>query len=400
MSEVEKQKQWRFAPSSFVLIIALAIIVGYAAGTRNDQILATVGPTLGIKVETGTLDFRQVQDTFRQLRANFDGALDDKALVEGASRGLVAAAGDAHTQYLSSKEAQEFRDSLSGTIGGGIGAEIGIRDSHPTIVSVIKDAPAQKEGLRAGDVIVTVNEEAVKEQTVDQIVAKIRGEVGTTVKLAVGRDGQVKNMTLTREKITSPSVTSKVDGDMGILTIARFDERTVELAQAAAQEFRKQNVKKVILDLRDNGGGYLSAAPGVAGLWLKDKLVASERHGDKVLDEQRTGSGDPVLAGLPTVVLINGGTASAAEIVAAALKDHDAVYMVGQKTYGKGTVQTMVDLDGGALLKVTVQRWYTPKGQNIDKKGLNPDQQVELKRDDVNANKDPQLDAARQYLSK
>ncbi len=393
------QKRWSLSSSALVLVIGAAVLVGYAAGTRNDQIVAMVGPALGLKVETGSLDLSSVQRTFRTLKSNFDGKLDDAALIEGASKGLVAASGDIHTEFFTAKEAEKFKNDLSGDIGGGIGAQIGLRDQIPTVLETLKDTPAEKAGLKAGDQIMMVNDENVSKQTVDQVVQKIRGDVGSTVKLTIMRDDAPQEFTITRQAITSPSVESRIEGDVGVLTLSRFDDKTGETARAAAQEFTAKGVKKVILDLRDNGGGYLSAAPDVAGLWLDNKVVVSERVGSVTKDEQRSGS-NAILAGLPTVVLVNGGTASASEIVTAALKEHGAATVVGEKTYGKGTVQTMLDLDHGALLKVTVQRWYTPKGNNVDKKGITPDEKVGLTKDDVNANRDPQLDAAKARLAK
>lgn len=395
----ETQKRWSFTSSALVLIVGVSLLVGYAAGTRNDQIVAAVGPVIGLKQETGTLDLSSVQDTFRTLKSNFDGDLDEKALIQGASQGLVAASGDIHTQYFTEKEAEKFKDDLSGEIGGGIGAEIGIREDTPTIIRTLKDTPAERAGLKSGDKIVMINEEAVGKQTVDQVVQKIRGEIGSTVKLTIVRDGEAKEFTITREEITSPSVESKIDGDTGVLTITRFDEKTGESARIAAQEFVSKGVKKVILDLRDNGGGYLSAAPDVAGLWLENKIIVSERVKGKIEGEQRSGSNAP-LKGLPTVVLVNEGTASASEIVTAALKEYGVASVVGEKTYGKGTVQSMVDLNNGALLKVTIQRWYTPKGNNLDKKGITPDQIVGLTKEDVDAERDPQLEAALARLAK
>ncbi|RYX78382.1 S41 family peptidase [bacterium] len=336
--------------------------------------------------------------TFQQLKANYDGSIDDKALIEGANKGLVAAAGDIHTEYFTEKEAKQFNSDLSGNIGGGIGAEVGMREEKPTIIGTLADTPAAKSDLKPGDVIVSVNDEAVNGLTVDQVVQKIRGEIGTTVKISYLRDGSVKDVTLTRQEITSPSVTSKVEGDTGVLTVARFNNDTGTQARAAAQDLRSKNVKKIILDLRDNGGGTLEAAPALASLWLDDKIVVSERIGSKTIAEQRSGS-NAILAGLPTVILVNGGTASASEIVTAALKEYGAASVVGEKTYGKGTVQTIIDINNGAMLKVTIQRWYTPKGNNVDKKGITPDRAVELTKDDVNANRDPQLEAAKQRLN-
>ncbi len=393
-----EQKKWSISPSAAVLLAGLLLVIGYAAGTRNDQIVAAVAPTFGIKVETSTLDMASVQQTFRELKSNFDGKLDEKKLIEGASKGLVDAAGDEHTVYFDSDEAKEFKDDLSGNIGGGIGAEIGLRAEKPTVIRALKDTPAERAGVQTGDVILAVNDQGVAGKTVDEVVKLIRGDIGTTVKLTVQRAAERKELTITRAEINSPSVESKVEGDLGILTITRFDEQTATKAKQAAQEFKNQGVKKVILDLRGNGGGYLSAAPEVAGLWLRDKVIVNERKNGKVEAEQKSGK-EALLEGLPTVVLINGGTASASEIVTGALKDYGVATLVGEKSYGKGTVQAMIEVNNDALLKVTVQRWYTPKGNNIDKKGFTPEQIVELTSEDVNAGRDPQLEAAKQRLA-
>lgn len=395
----DKQKRWSFAPSSLVLLVGIAVVIGYAAGTRNDQIVATVAPALGFKVETGTLDMSSVQNTFRQLKANFDGKLDEKALTEGASKGLVSAAGDIHTEYFTREEAKEFDQDLTGNIGGGIGAEIGTRNGNATVLGVIKDTPASREGVKIDDVIAKVNDESMEGKSSSDVVSKIRGDIGTTVKLTVVRDGKLVEITLTREEIVSPSVTSEIQGETGVMTVVRFNGDTGEQARQAAQEFKAKGVKNVILDLRDNGGGTLEAAPELAGLWLNDKAVVSERIGGKTVGEQRTGK-NAILAGIPTVVLVNENTASASEIVTSALKEYGVVSVVGAKTYGKGTVQTMIDINDGAMLKVTIQRWYTPKGTNLDGKGITPDVKVGLTKEDVDAKRDPQLDAAKAQLAK
>ena len=265
------------------------------------------------------------------------------------------------------------------------------------MIRALKDTPAERAGVLTGDVILGVNDQGVADKTVDEVVKLIRGDIGTTVKLTVQRGAERKELTITRAEINSPSVESKVEGDLGILTITRFDEQTATKAKQAAQQFKDQGVKKVILDLRGNGGGYLSAAPEVAGLWLRDKVIVNERKNGKVEAEQKSGK-EALLEGIPTVVLINGGTASASEIVTGALKDYGVATLVGEKSYGKGTVQAMIDINNGSILKVTVQRWYTPKGNNIDKKGFTPEQIVELTSEDVNAGRDPQLEAAKQRL--
>lgn len=392
----------------YLLTIAVVTVIAFVAGTRSNDIVGAVAPVLGIKVETGTLDLSSVQRTYQQLKANYDGTLDTQKLIDGASRGLVAAAGDQYTVFMDAQEAKDFNNDLSGKIGGGVGAEIGVRSGQPTIIRVLANNPAEKAGLKTGDVITAVNDQSSVGWTADKTATQVRGEVGTTVKIAVLRGGEVKTFTVTRATVNNPSVQSSVENGVGTLTISRFDSETGSLARTAAQGFKQQNVKKVILDLRGNGGGYLTAAQDVAGLWLNNQVVVSERTNGKVTDELKSGT-NPLLQGLPTVVLVDGSSASASEIVAGALQDHKVATLIGEKTFGKGTVQKVIDLTGssllgdttsnGSILKVTIARWYTPNGKNITKEGITPDQTVKLSAEDVDAGKDPQLDAAKAHLN-
>ena len=396
-SSVRGKKAQSLSKNSLFLIVAATAIIGFVAGTRSNDILAAVGPVFGIKVHTGTLDLSSVQGTYQKSAAHYDGTLDAQKLIEGASRGMVAAADDPYTVYMDAKEATEFNNDLSGNIGGGIGAEIGLREEKPTIIRVLKDNPAEKAGLAAGDQILAVNEQAAAGQSVDKIVSNVRGEAGTTVKIHVLRGGVPKEFTVTRDTINNPSVDSKVENSVGTLTISRFDSQTGSLARKAAQQFKDKGVKSVVLDLRGNGGGYLGAAQDVAGLWLNDKVVVSERTGGKTTEELKTGT-NALLNGLPTVVLVNGSTASASEIVAGALQDHGAAKLLGEKTFGKGSVQQVIDLGEGAVLKVTIAKWYTPKGNNISQQGITPDQTVVLSQQDASTGNDPQLQAALRLL--
>jgi carboxyl-terminal processing protease len=381
----------------YFLTIAIVAVIGFVAGTRGNEILGVVAPALGFKVEASTLDLSSVQKAYQQLKLNYDGKIDNAALIDGASRGLVAAAGDDYTVFMDQKEANQFNNDLSGKIGGGVGAEIGLRNEIPTIIRVLPGNPAEKAGLQAGDIIIGVNDESTSEWTATKAAEKIRGDVDTTVKIKVLRGGEEKTFTVTRATVNNPSVQTSVENGIGTLTLSRFDEETSDLARKAAQSFKQQNVRGIILDLRGNGGGYLTAAQDVSGLWLNDKVVVSERTNGKVVDELKSGT-NPLLAGIPTVVLVNGSSASASEIVAGALQDHKAATLIGEKTFGKGTVQKVVDLGAGTILKVTIARWYTPNGKNITKEGISPDQVVELKAEDANAGRDPQLDAAKQKL--
>lgn len=384
----------------YIATIVLVALVGFVAGTRQDEVYAAVSSVFGVRISTDTIDASSLQDTYRRLQENYDGELDIPSLIEGANRGLVEAVGDDYTQYMSAAEAEQFDKDMSGNIGGGIGAEIGVRNDQPTILRTLANTPAEKSGLMAGDIIVRVNTTETAGWDANKTAMAIRGEIGTTVKIAIVRDaGKVQEFVITRAEITNPSVEATVENGIGILTIRRFDTETPQLALKAAQDFRSRNVKGVILDLRGNGGGYLNATDDVAGMWLDNKIIVSEKRGGKTIEELRSGK-NPVLAGIPTVVLVNEATASASEIVAGALQDYDVAEIIGQKTFGKGSVQKLVGLAGGAELKVTIANWYTPKGKNISKDGIAPDQEVELSPEDSNAGRDPQMDAAKAHLAR
>jgi carboxyl-terminal processing protease len=388
----------KITPALMFISIALTAAVGYVAGTYNYQIMAAIGPVFGYKAHSGSIDLSSLQKTYTTLAANFDGKLDTKLLIEGANRGMVAAAGDEYTVYMSLQESIDFNNGLSGNIGGGIGAEIGLKNNEITIIRPLKDNPAIRAGLIANDVVIKVNDELTTGWTVEKAVGLIRGEEGTTVKLTIRRDGEIKDYTLTRETINNPSVESNIVGELGILTISRFDDKTGSLVRAVAQEFKKQNVKSIILDLRNNGGGYVDAAKDVASLWLEDKVVVQERSGSVIRDTIKSGSNAP-LKGIPTVVIVNGGTASASEIVAGALQDHGAAKLVGERTFGKGSVQQPIDLGDGSLLKVTIAKWYTPNGKNINNEGITPTTVVTYTQADVDKGVDTQMDEAKKLLN-
>ena len=371
----------------FVVFAGLSYVAGSVSGG------SWFGGVTQLWGGKGDIDLSTVQDTYRALAGNFDGQLDKQKLIEGASRGLVAAAGDQYTVFMDKQESASFDDALTGNIGGGIGVEVGIRGDVPTAVRVLKDNPAEKAGVQVGDVIVKINDESTHGKSLNDVVTQIRGEAGTTVKLTVLRGGEQKDITVTRQQVNNPSAYGEVKDGVGILTITRFDDQTGSLARAVAQDFKTKNVKGVVLDLRGNGGGYVTAAQAVAGIWLDKQLVTSERSNGRVNDELKS-TGPPILNGVKTVVLVNASSASASEIVAGALHDHKAATLLGETTFGKGSVQKLISLPDEATLKVTVARWYTPSGVNISEKGITPDQTVARTADDINAGRDPQLAAA------
>lgn len=386
--------------NALALFIAASIIAGisFYVGTRSHDIEAFISPLTGVKRSTELLDLSDVESTYQYLSANYDGKLDKRALIEGANKGLVAAAGNQYTVYMTASEAKDFQKELSGDVGAGIGAELGMRGANVTIVRTLEGNAAQSAGVLAGDIVVSVNNESAAGWQADKAASKIRGEAGSTVKLVVKRGETEIPYTLTRAKINNPSVSSEAVGTSGIIKISRFDEQTGSLARKAATELKQKNVKSIIVDVRSDGGGYLSAAVDVAGLWLDNKVVVTQKKNGNVIGTERTGNNAP-LKGMKTIVLVNGGTASASEILAAALRDYDEATLLGEKTFGKGSVQQVIDLNNDALLKVTVARWYTPKNKNLDAGGLIPNKEVKLTDEDRNAGLDPQLDAAKQSLA-
>lgn len=383
----QKSPGRRIPTAIMVLAFIFVAGLGYVAGGINSGTLTgNINKILG----KSELDLSSVQDVYQQLSSNFDGELDQQKLIQGASKGLVEAAGDQYTIYMDKDETDDFNDALTGNIGGGIGVELGMRNNVPTVVRVLQNNPAEKAGLQLGDIVIKVNGETTSEKTLDEVVTSIRGEAGTTVKITVNRSGTEKEFNITREEVNNPSAYGEIKDGVGILTVTRFDDQTGSLARAVAADFKQKGVKSVILDLRGNGGGYVTAAQAVAGIWLNHELVTTERINGKITDTLKS-TGDPILNGVKTVVLVNGSSASASEIVAGALHDHKVATLVGATTFGKGSVQKLIKLTDGATLKVTVARWFTPAGVNISEKGIAPDTSVERTADDINTSRDPQL---------
>jgi carboxyl-terminal processing protease len=338
---------------------------------------------------------------YNSLRSNYDGKLDTTKLLDGMKTGLVQAAGDPYTEYFDASSASDFNNQLSGTFSG-IGAELG-QDAQGNlqIVSPIDGTPASKAGLKPQDIVTQIDGKTTSDMSVDEAVTKIRGKKGTKVMLQVVRDkADTLNFTITRDDIKIPSVSSKIlDGNIGYMKINQFGSDTSSLAQKAAQDFKDKNVKGVVLDMRGNPGGLLDAAVNVSSLWLPGgKTILQEKRGGTVVSTE-TSTGNDILNGVPTAVLIDQGSASASEITAGALHDNGVASLFGVKSYGKGSVQQVINLPNSTEMKVTIARWYRPNGQNIDKKGITPEHAVKISADDVKAGNDPQKDAAVQFIT-
>lgn len=382
--------------------LLVALLVAFVVGNR----LQTVGNYFfapynnhGNQDLSSTLDYKSVGQIYNLLKQKYDGKLDSSSLEDGLKKGLVDAAGDPYTEYMNAKDAQSFQNDLNGTFSG-IGAELGKKNDSLVVIAPVDGSPAQSAGLKAGDVIVSIDGQDATKLSVDVAVDKIRGTAGTKVKLGLLRDSTAVTIEITRADITVPSVTSTIlPGNIGYLKISRFSDDTADLTTKAATDFKEKHVTGVVLDLRDDGGGLLDAAVKVAGLWMDNQVVVSERTAGKTTSTLRTSRNAP-LAGIPTAILINGGSASASEILAGALHDHKVATLVGEKSFGKGSVQELIDLDGGAKLKITVAHWYTPHGKNINKEGIQPDIKIGLTPEDFNNNRDPQKDRAISEVSR
>lgn len=391
--ELTKKQRLVFNGSLSVLIGLALFGLGWFFGSGNISVkrFDSIDANNGLPAD---LDYSSVETIYDSLRENFDGELDEAKLIEGIKSGLANATGDPYTEFFNPKAAEEFSNQIDGTFEG-IGAELG-KDANDNIVIVapIAGYPAEKAGIRPKDIIAEVDDESTDGWSTSQAVDKIRGDKGTAVKLTIIRDNQVHEISIVREKIDIPSVKWEVRDGIGIVTISRFGDDTSQLTRQAAEEFKAANVRGVVLDLRSNPGGYLDAAVDVSSIWLeKGKTVLTERR-DNVVTETMPAEGNPVLKGIPTVVLINEGSASASEITAGALRDNDAATLMGQKSYGKGSVQQTINLRDGGLLKVTIARWFTPGGKNIDHEGVGPDEEVKITEDDIKNQRDPQLEAA------
>jgi carboxyl-terminal processing protease len=348
---------------------------------------------------SSNIDFSSLNDIYSLMENNFDGKITPQAALDGAKKGLVAAGGDPYTVYMDATESKSLSDQLSGKLSG-IGAQIGIKNNYLTVIAPIASSPAQAAGLKAGDIIIQIDGTTTTGMSVDTAVSLIRGKAGTKVTLKIARGAApLSDITITRADLTIPSVTWSIkNGDIGYIQISTFGTDTSDLIVKAATDLKAQGAKKIILDLRNDGGGYLDAGVVVASQFLpQGKLVVEERTDGKSKDKLTAQAGG-ILVGMPTVVLINGGSASASEIVSGALHDNGVAKLVGEKSFGKGSVQEIKQLGSDAQLKVTIAHWYTPAGININKEGIQPDVTVTLTSDDFNASRDPQLDKALQLL--
>lgn len=386
----------RVSLGSAIIIGAVLAVVGAVIGINWQTWFGGFAPYLGLESSTRSdVDWSSLNEVYNKLASSYNGEIVKSEMIEGAKKGLTEALGDVYTVYMDAEETSDFYDDLHGNVGSGIGVEMGLRDGYVRVLRTLPDNPAREAGILAGDILYKVNGEEVYALSVDEIAKKVRGETGSEVTVTIVRDGEEKSFTMKREAINNVSAYVEYDGSTAIITLTRFDDNTGTMVQGFAKEFASKGVNKVILDLRGNGGGYVSAAEDLLSLWIDGKsvLIQKSKHfGDKT---DKTSSGKAILKDMKTIVLVNGSSASASEIVAGALQDYEKATIVGEKTYGKGVVQNLYDLSGGTVLKVTTAEWYTPNDRSINGEGITPDVEVERSYEDINAMRDPQMDKAK-----
>lgn len=393
----------------FVVSFGLGLLVGQTIVVRK-QITNEEGKVEISKVvnlnrslnRTDSVEFTQFWDVWDRIKEKYVNSKDikDVDLFYGAIQGLVYALGDPYSLYMVPKMADEFIKDLSGEFEG-IGAEIGIKDNQLMVISPLTDSPAEKAGLRPGDKIISINNESTFGMDVNTAVSKIRGKAGTEVSLTITRDGvnEAFEVKITRAKITVPSVTFSWKGDkIAYVRILQFNEDTESIFDKYVRKIQQEGAKGIILDLRNNPGGFLDTAVMMASDWVESGMVVSEKAGDGTSRDHET-YGQHRLANLRTVVLVNGGSASASEIVAGALQDHKKAVIVGEKTFGKGSVQDLESFPDGSALKITVAEWHTPNGNNINKEGIKPDIEFREEWENEKVGEDRMLDKALEIIS-
>ncbi len=322
-------------------------------------------------------EIRAFAEVFSKIKNDYVEEVEDRELLEYAIRGMLEGL-DPHSSYLDEEAYMDLQEGTSGEFGG-LGIEVGMENGFIKVISPIDDTPAQKAGLQSGDLIIRLDETPVKGMSLNDAVARMRGEPGTDITLTIIRDGAEKplNVTITRDVIKVKSVrTQTLEPGFGYLRISHFQSRTAEDARAGLQELKQDNggeLDGLILDLRNNPGGILSAAVGVSDLFLDSGLIVYTEG--RIDDSTLKFNAKPadLLDNAPVVVLVNSGSASASEIVAGALQDHKRAIIMGQKTFGKGSVQTVLPVSNAAALKLTTARYYTPSGRSIQVYGIEPD---------------------------
>lgn len=390
----DKYKNKIIFPVALFLCFAIIFALGYWAGDKMSYCVH----------QPGTIDFSLFWDAYNKLKQNYinPGDINDEKIIYGAIEGMTNSLNDPYTAFFNPTEAKKFQDDLSGSFEG-IGVEIGIKKDQLAVIAPLKNTPGEKAGLKSGDIITQIDGKSTANMTTDNAVDIIRGKRGTTVTLTIYREGwkDTKDIDIIRDKIVIPSMNWKIiEGDVAYIEIYQFGDTLLSDFNSAANQILQSGVKKIVLDLRNNPGGYLETARKIASYFLSpDQTVVIEDFGEGKEQTIYKTDGNHILLKYPLAVLINQGSASASEILAGALRDNRGIKLIGEKSFGKGSVQEVIYLKGNSFLKVTIAKWLTPNGSSISEVGLEPDIKVEVKNSDTETEKDLQLEKALEIIS-
>ncbi|MGD0977184.1 MAG: S41 family peptidase [Minisyncoccia bacterium] len=387
-------------------LVIIAVLVGFAGGFYYQQskiILPVNIPVLNQTIgKPQGVDFSMFWDTWNLIHQKYvdSGNLNTQTMIYGAIDGMVKSVGDPYTVFFQPAESKAFAEDINGSFSG-IGIEIGIRNDLLTVIAPINGTPADKAGIMSGDVISKVGDKTTDGMTTDDAVNLIRGAKGTPVKLTIVRGEQktVKEFTIIRDTIKTPTVSWKlINGNIAYVQLYVFDSNVDADFQKAADEIVKSKADRIILDVRNNPGGLLDSSVDIASYFMDPNLIVVREKFVDGHEEDYRSQANGLLKKYPLIIITNQGSASASEILTGAIKDNRHAIIVGEKTFGKGVVQEVDPLAGGASVKITIAKWYTPSGVSINTDGITPDVPVTRTEDDINANKDPQLDKAEELI--
>lgn len=375
---------------SVILIVFIALEIGIGIG-KTFVVCKTCAPE--------DIDFSLFWQSYNVLKEKFvnPGKIDNQKIIYGAISGMVKTLGDPYTVFYNPDETKKFEEQLLG-IFEGIGIEIDIKNEQLVVIAPLEGTPAQRSGLMAGDRILKIGNTDTSGISVDEAVTLIRGPKGTEVNLTIFRDGwqESKEIKIIRDVIKIPSLKWELlENNIAYIHIYQFSESLSSDFKKAAIEILNSPAKKIILDLRNNPGGYLEVSQYIAGWFLeRGKIVVIEDFGNGKEKNIYKSEGNGEFIQYPMVVLVNKGSASASEILAGALRDDRDIKLIGEKSFGKGSIQEMVELKKESTIKITIAKWLTPKGVSISDVGLDPDIKSEMTEEDYKQNKDPQLEKA------
>lgn len=390
----------------WIIITVIVLVLTNAASLfiGSNYLLS---PNGSVSVDNNTyneiMKFKKLFAIRDELYKYYDGKIDDNALVTGAIKGMTSSLNDPYTVYMDQQETKDFNSQIQGQEYVGLGMQVEAKDNKVVVVTAFDDSPAQKAGIKSGDAIVKINGTEVTGKDLDKAVAMMKGKAGTSVKVTIYRAGKGNfDVTATREKIVMNTVTGEMlSNNIGYIQISMFDENTGANFNKKMAELKTQGMKALVLDLRDNPGGLLTACVDVTSNFVtKDKTIVSMIDKNNSKEVYKSKGGDYI--GMPLVVLVNENTASASEIFSGAIRDYKLGTLVGVKTFGKGIVQNVFDTGNGTQLKVTISKYYTPNGENIHHKGIKPDIEIKypdnLKNLPYDRNTDPQFKKALEII--